>query len=347
MPGRRMDRRTVIRNGLLGGAAVMTGAPVFAQASGLIDQLGDKLENVLVKELNKVKLPDGPLNLVRTVALINELEQQANLRGLPLSPLSLDQAAPPLSPVDGTFYDGAMPRLVAIIDRAENHDADIADRAGSILADVHAEHHQVPDALKPAPQPMLRSFNFTVLKPEYARMFASLEAKPEHADTIKWHAKAIANAKDRYGKVADELKVPWYFIGLIHGMEASYNFRAHLHNGDFPLSSRTRQVPAGRPAVWLPPSDWESSAKDAIRLLGFANKTDWTLERTLHRLEAFNGFGYRKVGVPTPYLWSFSTHYAGGKFTSDGKFDAKAKSKQCGGAVLMKAMADAGAISLG
>lgn len=347
MPGRKMDRRDAVR--WLGGSALglAIGAPAFGQVDSLIDSLGDKLGDKLVKELNKVQLPSGPVNLVRTVALIAELEQQANLRGLPLSPLSLDQTAPPLTPTDGNFYEGAVPRLVAIIDRAEDHDAEIADRAGEILADVHAEQHLVPDALKPAPQPMLRSFNFAVLKPEYARLFSSLEIKPEHADTIKWHAKAIANAKDRYTKVAAEVQVPWYFIGLIHGMEASYNFRAHLHNGDFPLTARTRQVPAGRPAVWLPPSDWESSAKDAIRLLGFANKSDWTLERTLHRLEAFNGFGYRKVGVPTPYLWSFSTHYAGGKFTSDGKFDAKARSKQCGTAVLMKALADAGDVSLG
>lgn len=343
MPGRKMDRRHAVR--WLGGSALglIAGRPAFAQVDSLIDKLGDKI----VKELNKVQLPAGPVNLVRTVALINDLEKQAALRGLPLSPLSLDETAPPLTPTDGNFYEGAVPRLVAIIDRAENHDADIANRAGEILADIHAEQHQVPDALMPAPQPMLRSFNFAVLRPEYARMFSSLTINPDHEETIKWHAKAISNAKDRYTKVASEVQVPWFFIGLIHGMEASYNFRAHLHNGDFPLTARTRQVPAGRPAVWLPPSDWESSAKDAIRLLGFANKTDWTLERTLHRLEAFNGFGYRKVGVPTPYLWSFSNHYTGGKFTSDGKFDAKAKSKQAGTAVLMKALADAGEIKLG
>ena len=49
------------------------------------------------------------------------------------------------------------------------------------------------------------------------------------------------------------------------------------------------------------PADWASSAKDALRLLGFTGKTDWSLERTLYRLEAYNGFGYRRMGVPTPY----------------------------------------------
>ena len=46
----------------------------------------------------------------------------------------------------------------------------------------------------------------------------------------------------------------WFVIAAIHGLEASFNFRAHFHNGDFPLTARTRQVPAGRPAVWLPPT---------------------------------------------------------------------------------------------
>ena len=139
--------------------------------------------------------------------------------------------------------------------------------------------------------------------------------------------------------------VPWHFIAATHGLEASFNFRAHLHNGDFPLTARTRQVPAGRPSQWLPPSDWESSAKDALRLLGFTGQNDWSLERTLYRLEAYNGFGYRGLGVPTPYLWSFSNHYERGKFVADGKFSLTAKSQQCGAAVMLKLLTDAGELS--
>jgi lysozyme family protein len=139
--------------------------------------------------------------------------------------------------------------------------------------------------------------------------------------------------------------VPWFFIAVTHALESSFNFRAHLHNGDFPLSSRTRQVPAGRPLKWLPPSDWESSAVDALRLMGFAGQGDWSLERTLYRLEAYNGFGYRRIGVPTPYLWSFSQHYDRGKFVADGKFSRTARSQQCGAAVMLKLLDEAGEIA--
>jgi lysozyme family protein len=119
-----------------------------------------------------------------------------------------------------------------------------------------------------------------------------------------------------------------------------------LHNGDYPLTARTRQVPAGRPLKWLPPTDWESSALDAMRLLGFTGQSDWSLERTLYRLEVYNGLGYRGLGVLTPYLWSFSNHYDRGKYVADGKFSATARSQQCGAAVMLKLLQDAGEIKL-
>ena len=62
----------------------------------------------------------------------------------------------------------------------------------------------------------------------------------------------------------------------------------------------------------------------------------------LHRIEAFNGFGYRRAGRVTPYLWSFSSLYGRGKFVADGRFDPKARSQQCGAAVMLKLLESAG-----
>ena len=155
----------------------------------------------------------------------------------------------------------------------------------------------------------------------------------------------LRQSRARYQAVTARTQVPWFFVGAVHALEASFNFRGHLHNGDFPLSQRTRQVPANRPPTWLPPSDWESSAVDALRMMGFAGQSDWSLARTLYRLEAYNGFGYRRRGVPTPYLWSFSGHYARGKFVADGRWSATARSQQCGAAVMLKLLADNGDIT--
>jgi lysozyme family protein len=197
-----------------------------------------------------------------------------------------------------------------------------------------------------ADRPLSKSRDFSILKPEYARLFRRLTVRPQYQEEVDWHMALIRKSRERYERVGIQTGVPWHFIAVTHGLEASFNFRAHFHNGDFPLSARTRQVPAGRPTQWLPPSDWESSAKDALRLLGYTGQKDWSLERTLYRLEAYNGLGYRGLGVPTPYLWSFSNNYERGKFVADGKFSSTAKSQQCGAAVLLKLLADAGEIRL-
>jgi lysozyme family protein len=205
-----------------------------------------------------------------------------------------------------------------------------------------------PVETKPPPAvidaPLLHAKDYTTLKSEYARLFGAAKLRPEYSETAEWHVTMMKKSKSRYASISDDTGVPWYFIAVCHALESSFNFRAHLHNGDFPLSARTRQVPAGRPTRWLPPSDWESSARDALRLLGFAGQKDWSVERTLYRLEAYNGFGYRPYGVASPYLWSFSNHYARGKYVADRKWSATAKSQQCGAAVMLRLLTDAGEI---
>jgi lysozyme family protein len=82
---------------------------------------------------------------------------------------------------------------------------------------------------------------FDSLKDEYARLFASARIRDDHAETLNWHVNALRNFRPRYEALGTPLGIPWFFIGAIHGLEASFNFRAHLHNGDYPLTTRTRQ----------------------------------------------------------------------------------------------------------
>lgn len=201
-------------------------------------------------------------------------------------------------------------------------------------------------AKKPVPPPLSRARNYPALRDEYRRLFDEMALRPAYRASTDWYLTMLKTSRPTYDRVARDTGVPWFVIGIIHGLEASFNFLAHLHNGDHPLTQRTRQVPAGRPLTWAPPSDWDWSAKDALKLIGFTGKTDWNLERILFRLEAYNGFGYRNTAVPSPYLWSFSNHYESGKFVADGRFNAKAKSQQCGAAVMLKLLVDAGEITL-
>ena len=179
------------------------------------------------------------------------------------------------------------------------------------------------------------------LSDEYQRLFDRCQIRSERAREVNGIVNKVTQHRERYQGVGEPLDVPWYFVGVIHGMEASFNFKCHLHNGD-PLTGRTVQEPPNRPATGQAPFTWEDSARDALRLKKLEQVSDWNLPRTLYQLEAYNGFGYRlrHPEVLTPYLWSFSDHYTKGRYVADGTFSPSAVSKQCGAAVLLRRMAE-------
>ena len=185
---------------------------------------------------------------------------------------------------------------------------------------------------------------YVELAPEYERLFSSCRIAPEHLAEVDKTVGGIVAGSLHYRDVEAITHVPWWFTGIIHSMECGGRFDRHLHNGD-PLTDRTVHVPKGRPIVWNPPDDWESSAVDSLWLQGFMDSPDWTLTRALYRLEGYNGFGYRQHGINSPYLWSYSQHYLKGKFVADGKWDAEAVSQQCGAAALLRRMVDKGIVS--
>jgi lysozyme family protein len=187
------------------------------------------------------------------------------------------------------------------------------------------------------------STDYTELKAEYQAYFDACTTNPTREQNVDFYLSRINKSKDVYADVGNDLKIPWYFIGIIHGMECGFAFTEHLHNGD-PLTARTVHVPIGRPVTGSPPFTWRESARDALILDGFNQETEWSIPRILYLLEKYNGFGYRKLGIPTPYLWSFSNLYTKGKFTSDGHFDPNAVSAQCGCALMLKALKAQGAL---
>lgn len=172
----------------------------------------------------------------------------------------------------------------------------------------------------------------------YANLWGRMEIRPEYRDAAKAVAKALLENRDRYQRVADVVKCPWYFVAVIHELEGGRRFNTHLHNGD-PLTAKTVHVPRNRPPG-KPPFTWEQSAVDALKYDGVDKITDWSVPHTLFLWEGYNGYGYFKTGINSPYLWSFSNLYTKGKYKEDGKYDAKRVSKQCGAAVILKTLQD-------
>jgi len=176
----------------------------------------------------------------------------------------------------------------------------------------------------------------SALATAYAQQLAACTVKPEHVGEVQREAAAILSNRPRYQAVAANFTgMPWWIVGIIHSMECGLNFHQHLHNGD-PLTAHTVQVPAGRPKVGSPPFTWEESAIDAIEYDALDRVIDWSPGNAMVVLENYNGTGYRRRNVPSPYLWSFTDQYRSGKYTADGHYNPQAVSQQCGCAALMK-----------
>lgn len=183
------------------------------------------------------------------------------------------------------------------------------------------------------------------LRRHFQELFNTCMIRPERLSAVEKTIDNLQANRERYQNVADDIGIPWFFVAVIHNMESSLNFKRHLHNGD-PLTARTVHVPADRPRLGEPPFTWEQSAADALTLRRLGPQTDWSLTGTLYRLEAYNGWGYRRFHpeVMSPYLWCFSNHYKSGKYVADGRWSDIAVSRQCGAAVLLRRMVECGLI---
>lgn len=273
----------------------------------------------------------APADVRRQLVMLEKEAAAANL-------LAAHRGVVPQLSADNVYLEG-LPRLVEIVDRGVVGKRDVADKAATLLSQLHTAEAVVPafflrEAGLRAPAPPFQ----TVAK-EYEQLFDSMSVRPEYAGRVKWYADRLVANEARYQQVTATTAVPWYVIGALHALEASFNFLGHLHNGDAPLDKPTTHVPRGRPNPWDLPRTWERSAEDALALEHFTGATDWTLVRILYRLEGYNGFGYRSKQVHSPYLWSFSNNYLQGKYVEDKTWSATAKSQQCGAAVMIHELA--------
>ncbi len=170
----------------------------------------------------------------------------------------------------------------------------------------------------------------------YANLWERAQLRPERRAAADAVARKVAASRGRYAAAALG-KMPWWWVGITHNLEAGGNFTRHLHNGD-PLSARTTHVPAGRPLAGSPPFSWEASARDALTMHNLGAVPSWEVPRCLYEFERYNGFGYIARKVNSPYLWSFTDQYSCGKYVADGRFDPAAISQQCGAAAALKAL---------
>jgi len=266
---------------------------------------------------------------------LEALEARAVRAGMPAP-----RAAP--TPVEEPeSYRELRPRLLDLMDGARGPAKDVSDEAEELFLRLHRQERSYAPAedpegrARPAP-------SFDSVKAEYRQLFDACTIVPKYQRLVDKDVEKLKGFRPRYEKVGSPMGIPWHFIGIIHSMEAGFSFKTHLHNGDS-LAARTVLIPDGRPEVWNPPNDWESSAADAMLIKRYNAQEDWSLERILYRWEQYNGWGYRGK-VNSPYLWSFTNQYTRGKYVRDRVWDANAVSQQTGAVTLLMGLIQAGEV---
>jgi lysozyme family protein len=175
------------------------------------------------------------------------------------------------------------------------------------------------------------------LKREYREMFDAAIIRPDGISGVASCVASIEKNKGLYQGIASQIGCPWWFVGLIHGMEIGYKI-GWLANGD-PLSGATTHEPKG---LVVPgkraPYDFVDAAIVSLKHEALEKETDWSLEHCLYLLEAYNGFGYRGHGDNSDYLWSFTNFEKPGRYTADGEWNPTAMSGQIGCVAMLKGL---------
>jgi lysozyme family protein len=206
---------------------------------------------------------------------------------------------------------------------------------------------KVPDA-PPSMPPVIDDTHHPVVSAKMGPTLAKLKnANDQRAQNMQLTASltpsvdavakrlVAAAAKQRYQAISATTRVPWFVIAVIHEREASQSFSANIAQGD-PWSRVSVHVPAGRG----PFTSFEAAAVDALtKCAPFAARWgDWSLGGALTLLEQYNGLGYARRDLPSPYIWASTNQYVKGKFVADHNFDPNAVDHQLGCAALLARM---------
>ena len=143
---------------------------------------------------------------------------------------------------------------------------------------------------------------------------------------------AYIKNKSTYEDLAEKTGVPPELIAIIHYREGTTDylngtFNVYLHNGET-LGSPTVNYPPGKLFY-----NFESAAKDALKgQQDTINKYNLTADSKdiaamLCFAETYNGLGYYKKGLVSPYIFSGTNNYEKGKYVEVEKKDGSGKTE--------------------
>lgn len=178
---------------------------------------------------------------------------------------------------------------------------------------------------------------------ENTKRWKAMKIKPSFWPAAQKFAKRALVHKAEYQAIADTIKnttgkhIPWWFIPLVHERECIRgvdNWTCNLGQGS-PFNQKSKIKPYNGP--------FHSFREAAIAALiheapHAASNTNWSGGGTMTIGEAYNGIGYARKGLPSPYVWSGTNQYVKGKYVKDGVFNPNTVDTQLGIAISLKAM---------
>lgn len=137
---------------------------------------------------------------------------------------------------------------------------------------------------------------------------------------------------DEYRKISKQLGCSLFALICSHYREASCDLDRQILNGQ-PWDIKTSIVPKGEG----PFNDFVESCERGFEIKPEMENPNNIID-LLHFLERWNGWGYRRRGILSPYLWAGTNLYTKGYYTSDGNYSSRAVNKQLGCATLLKGL---------
>lgn len=172
------------------------------------------------------------------------------------------------------------------------------------------------------------------LRAEYLKNWLESTINSSHRKSVERIVDKILEKKKIYEEACELSGYDFFFMVTAHYRECGNDLNRQLLNGQR-WTQRTTLVPKGLG----PFQSFQDSCKKAFDLKP-KMKNPRNISELLHALERHNGWGYRRRGIWSPYIWSYTTLYTTGYYTSDGNFSMKAVNRQSGCAAILKVLFD-------
>lgn len=171
----------------------------------------------------------------------------------------------------------------------------------------------------------------------YGALWDKAVIDPAKAGALKHLAERIKAQYPRYANTEAKTGVPKQWIGPTEQRESSLDARRNIAQGD-PWNRKSTHVPRGMG----PFTSWDEAAIAAFKLP--AHRLDkvqrWSVERYCYEWEKWNGYGYLRHGVNSPYVYAWTNLQQSGKYVSDGVWSATAWDVQPGCVAMLKTLAE-------